>query len=368
MAGVCAGGLACAPRSAAPPAPTDGPAAGDAQPATASSDATSAGSPSSGLSSATETGAKTDLTAHGSPPAAGEDPPPSPSLGTLPDGAPIEPCLDPVPAGMACIPGGKFIRGVDEGALSRNAKPAQEVWLQTFYMDLDEATNEEYRACKEEKKCLRGGPLYNDFSRDKQPIVGVSWYAAVKYCEAHGKHLPTEAQWEKAARGPDGELFPWGNEPATCERAVIQDATGRSCGVKKLKEHPEKGRTFEIGSRPAYRYGLRDMAGNSWEWVYDWESRDWNACGKDCQGQDPTGPCDGKEPCGTKEKRVVKGGSWYWSADYATGYHRRFHYPANDPKVEFHHFGFRCAASADEAKGLLEPVSGPEAAPAAPQP
>jgi formylglycine-generating enzyme required for sulfatase activity len=105
---------------------------------------------------------------------------------------------------MACIPGGAFVRGTDDGP--ENTRPKSTIWLQTFYMDLDEVTNEAYWACKKEKKCLRGGPLYNDFSRPLQPITGISWFAAVKFCELHGKHLPTEAQWEKAARGPDGAL------------------------------------------------------------------------------------------------------------------------------------------------------------------
>lgn len=265
---------------------------------------------------------------------------------TAPDGTVIEPCGD-VPAGMACVPGGPFTRGRDDGP--DNERPAAEVWLQTFYMDLHEVRSADYKACVASKACLRGGPLYNDFSRADQPIVGPSWYAAVRYCEVQGKHLPSEAQWEKAARGPDGALHPWGDEPATCERAVIQDQRGRSCGVDKRFEHPKKGRTFEVGSRPAGVYGLFDMSGNAWEWVADWATESYAACGDACEGTDPLGPCDGAEPCKGHEQKVVRGGSWYWVARYATGTHRRTHVPGNDP---FHHFGFRCAASLDEARVL----------------
>lgn len=276
------------------------------------------------------------------------DAPDEPPALRAPDGTVMLPC-DEEPPGMACIPGGPFLRGADDGP--KNARPRAEVWLQTYYMDLFEVTYAEYKACQQSGACPRGGPLYNDFSRARQPITGVTWYGARDYCASRGKHLPTEAQWEKAARGPEGALYPWGDEPVTCERAVIKDARGRSCGVKKRKEHPDKGRTFEVGSRPPGIYGLYDMIGNSWEWVNDWAARDYSACGEACLGVDPQGPCAGAEPCSGHTERVVRGGSWYWDATYATGIHRRTHVPHNDP---FHHFGFRCAASPEEARALRE--------------
>jgi sulfatase modifying factor 1 len=296
-------------------------------------------------------------------PAPEPTPPPEPEKLVAPDGTVIEPCGE-VPEGMACIPGGPFLRGSDDGP--KNTRPQETVWLQTFYMDLNEVTYKEYKDCQATKKCKRGGPLYNDYDHPRQPITGPSWYAAVKYCEVAGKHLPTEAQWEKAARGPDGNLYPWGNEDATCERAIIMNDKGeRGCGVLKKKEQPWKSKPWEIGSRPPYVYGLYDMAGNSWEWVYDWDSRSYAACGDKCRGTDPKGPCDGKEPCAGHEKRVVRGGSWYWDKTYATAIHRRTHFPANDPKVEFHHFGFRCSASLEEGKALLEAQKAAKAAGAA---
>jgi len=281
------------------------------------------------------------------------EPEPEPPPLVAPDGTVIEPCGE-VPEGMACIPGGPFIRGADDGP--KNAKPAETVWLQTFYMDLYEVTHGDYKACQKTKECLRGGPLYNDFSRSTQPIVGPSWYAAVRYCEVKGKHLPTEAQWEKAARGPDGARYSWGDEEATCDLAVIKDERGRSCGVDKKFEHPKKGRTFVIGTRDPGAYGLYDMAGNAWEWVYDWASDSYASCGDACRGTDPKGPCGGKgkDRCGKVEKRVVRGGSWYWEASYATGYYRRTHFPANLNSVEFHHFGFRCSATLEEARAMVE--------------
>ncbi len=257
------------------------------------------------------------------------------------------PCGD-APKGMACIPGGPFLRGADDGP--PHARPQSTVWVQTFYMDINEVTYKEYRDCVAAGKCRRAGPNYNDFDNPKQPITGINWYDAVNYCEVKGKHLPTEAEWEKAARGTDGRPYSWGFEPPSCSRMVYKNEKGRSCGVPKAGKHGEKGRPEPIGSKPPGVYGLYDMAGNSWEWVYDWYSKSWAICGEECAGIDPKGPCGGKEKCNsTVRRRVVRGGSWYWEAEYATAYYRRSHTPENNP---FHHFGFRCAASSKESKAL----------------
>jgi formylglycine-generating enzyme required for sulfatase activity len=237
--------------------------------------------------------------------------------------------------------------------------PAAHVWVETFYMDVYEVTNAAYEACVEAGDCPEAGPLYMDFDRPRQPITAVSWYDAVAFCRAQGKRLPTEAEWELAARGHDGELNPWGDAPATCELAVIADERGRSCGVRKRGSHPDAGRVLEVGSRPPGRFGLYDMVGNAEEWVADWWSADYADCGADCQGIDPRGPCAGEEPCPGHRYRVVRGGSWYWPAEHNTGSHRRRYRPANDPP---HHFGFRCAATLDQARrlaGVTTEYSGP---------
>lgn len=259
-----------------------------------------------------------------------------------------EACIE-APKGMACIAAGDFVRGSNEGR--RNVRPKATVWLQTFYMDTHEVTVADYKACVASGKCTRARTVYSDFSRDQQPKVGASWYQAVEFCKAQGKHLPTEAEWEKAARGTEGWKFPWGNENATCERAVIKDRRGRSCGVRKRGRGPEKGRTFVVGTKAPNQYGLYDMAGNAWEWVYDWYSSGYKRCGESCLGINPRGPCDGAEKCRGYSKRVVRGGSWYWPADYSTTYFRRAHFPSNKP---YHHYGFRCAASLAEARKLTQ--------------
>ena len=259
------------------------------------------------------------------------------------------PCLKVGALELGCVPGGPFLRGRRRGP--RNARPQETVWLQTFYMDRYEVTFAQYQRCAKERRCAPAKPIYPDFSRPRQPMVGVSWYDAVQYCEAHGKHLPTEAQWEKAARGADGRRYPWGARRATCKLAVIKDGRGRSCGVRQRGRYADRGRTFEVGTRPPTQFGLYDMAGNSWEWVADWYSRSYEACGDACRGVDPLGPCAGAAPCRGHRHKVVRGGSWYWPADLATTSYRRYHVPSNKP---YHHFGFRCAASQPELQALLE--------------
>ncbi len=290
------------------------------------------------------------------PPSAADAPP-----------APVATACDSMSvSGMACIPEGEFIRGSDAGrtcpqgevrripADDSNHRPPATIHMSTYFMDTTEVTYAAYQACVNAGRCRRARPAYNDFSRAQQPMVGVKWYDAFAYCEAIGKHLPTEAEWEKAARGPNGELYPWGNEPPSCERAVIMDASGRSCGTPKAGSHPEKGRTLEVGSRPAGRYGLLDMIGNAEEWTSDWYTRSWEACGEDCQGPDPRGPCSDQpadQACGKRSRKVVRGGSWYWKRACATSWTRRPHVPTNKP---YHHFGFRCAASLEEARLLAD--------------
>ena len=245
--------------------------------------------------------------------------------------------------GMKCIPAGEFIRGSDKH--EPDEKPQAKIYVSEFYMDTYEVTNEDFQKCSKAGKCREClktkncdyiGPRYGKpYLGAKQPVVGVSWYTAREYCEWAGKRLPTEAEWEKAARGTDGNLYPWGNEPASCKNAVIEENGSKGCGNgKKLP-------TSDVGTRAAGAYGLYDMAGNSWEWVNDWYSESFAACGDKCLGKDPQGPCDGKENCKGYEKRVLKGGSWWWDYTYARGSKRRAHYPKNFP--EYHHFGFRCA-------------------------
>jgi sulfatase modifying factor 1 len=267
--------------------------------------------------------------------------------------------------GMSCVPGGPFIRGSEkprtcgQGEVRRiprkkpNHRPVQTLVVSTFYMDQTEVTFSAYQACAKAGKCRRTRPYYNDYDAPDQPMVGMTWFDANQYCKAQGKRLPTEAEWEKAARGSEGELFPWGAEKADCKRAVIMGKKGRSCGVMKKKPSPWKGKTLPVRSRAPGRYGLYDMIGNAEEWTADWYSRDWSKCGEDCARRDPKGPCGDQSPekkCRGHKRKVVRGGSWYWPTACAKSWTRRPHFPKNKP---YHHFGFRCAADWQQAKALI---------------
>jgi formylglycine-generating enzyme len=246
--------------------------------------------------------------------------------------------------GMSCIPEGNFIRG--SNSHEKDESPQAEVYVSEFYMDINEVTNSDFQRCLDFgscKDCLKNktcnyiGPRYGKpYMGANQPITGISWYTAKEYCVFVGKRLPTEAEWEKASRGTQGDLYPWGNEDATCKLAVIEENRKKGCGIDK--DNP----TANISSKPIGRYGLYDMAGNSWEWVEDWYIP-FKDCGVECEGKNPKGICSGSEICSKSNRKVLKGGSWYWDKYYARGSKRRSHDPKNFP--EYHHFGFRCAKS-----------------------
>jgi formylglycine-generating enzyme required for sulfatase activity len=282
-----------------------------------------------------------------------------------PEAIRVTPCAAP-PEGMACVPGGWFTRGVpeplhvcdqsDQGEGGDiGAHPEARVWLDSFFIHQTEVTHAAYQQCAASGGCPPARPLYRDYDAPTQPMTGMSWFDADAYCRAQGMRLPSEAQFEAASRGPNGELYPWGDAPATCDRAIIMDERGRACGVPKRGSSPETGRIWEVGSRPAGRYGLYDMVGNAEEWVADWWTPSYGACGEACEGIDPRGPCAGEAPCEGHRYRVVRGGSWYWPVVHATGIHRRRYAPANQPA---HHFGFRCAVTVRAYQAPEPPESG----------
>ena len=213
-------------------------------------------------------------------------------------------------------------------------KPRHTVEVSTYYIDQREVTNGAYAACEASGFCPKRDlvmPLYEPFLADDLPAIPISYSRARKYCTWVGKRLPTEAEWEKAARGgAEARTYPWGEEPATCDRAQLQ-------GCAPLTTKP-------VGSFAAGAYGLFDMAGNGYEWVNDWASDCYDgcpkACGAACTGPDPAGPCGGAPDCAGHTRRVVRGGSWFWGADQARGSARRA-----EPPEQHHRLGFRCASS-----------------------
>lgn len=216
---------------------------------------------------------------------------------------------------MILIPAGSFIMGSDNNQAA--AKPAHEVYLDAYYIDKFEVTNERYLECLEDGYCNSGGSsrLYNSIW-DNHPVMDVTWYEAQDYCQWRGGRLPTEAEWEKAARGTDERLFPWGNEPVTCERARYGD-----CGwfTVQVGQHPD-------GVSP---YGVHDMAGNAWEWTLDWYKQDYYSYSP---LENPQGP---SEDTGWKSTR---GGAWFYMAGLMTAVWRN-HAP---PSAAYSYLGFRC--------------------------
>lgn len=253
-----------------------------------------------------------------------------------------------VPTDMKCIPGGKYMRGSARQSLSedshqkvRDEAPVMQIEISTFFMDTNEVTFADYQKCYKNGKCQPARPNYRTgYSGARQPMLGANWYQARQYCQSLGKRLPTESEWERAARGSESTLYSWGNSRPTCKLAIIKESGKKGCGT---------GYTWDVGQRPAGHYGLYDMTGNSWEWVADWYSKDYASCGTACAGKDPRGPCQGADGCPGHRYKIVRGGSWWWDAEHALASNRRAHFPANKP---FHHFGFRCAKSPGQSREI----------------
>jgi formylglycine-generating enzyme required for sulfatase activity len=262
------------------------------------------------------------------------------------ESAPVAPCAA-APPGMACIAGGPAIVGSDDGPIAE--RPRRTIHVSTFYMDIHEVTHAEYQACVDDGGCPPLDiPAFNKkimlpFMGPDQPAVPIDYARAHKYCAWAGKRLPTEWEWEKAARGPDGDLYPWGNDPPSCDRAQFRECAPKACKPYPGKNHPwdcVEHATKPAGSHPPGHYGLVDMAGNGYEWTSSWAGTQPSCTG--CTGVDPRGPCDGASPCTAGGgKKILRGGSWYWPKDHVRGSWRR----ADVQATKYHRLSARCATS-----------------------
>lgn len=253
------------------------------------------------------------------PPVADAKPaPPQPMQGreiTGKDGAP-----------MVLIPAGEFRMGSwdDDEYAYLNEKPAHSVYLNAFYIDQYEVTTTRYAKFFQETN--REAPLpWSDQvlkQNGRKPVIGVAWNDAVAYCAWTGKRLPTEAEWEKAARGTDQRLYPWGNETPSEQRANFS----RGYDFKNYEALTDVG-SYEAGKSP---YGVYDMAGNVAEWTADWYDPYY-------YGQSPP-----RNPTGFPigSVRVIRGGSSHLGPDDVRSTRRG----GNDlPTGRYSTVGFRCA-------------------------
>ena len=223
------------------------------------------------------------------------------------------------------VPEGDFMMGSDDG--QNDEKPEHEVYLDAYWIDQTEVTNAMFAECVAEGVCKEPSE-FSSFSRDfyygnnaydEYPVNYVNWFQARSYCEWAGRRLPTEAEWEKAARGEDGRTYPWDNG---------------SPGSDLLNYNSNINDTTSVGlySEGASPYGALDMAGNVWEWVSDYYSGDYYESSPE---KNPTGPEDGDD-------RVIRGGSW----DCYEGLVRSASRYYVNPDDAYYDVGFRCALSA----------------------
>jgi len=250
---------------------------------------------------------------------------------TLVDNAPGCPPAPLVP-GAVRVARGEFVMGSSDGAADE--RPPHRVALRAFRIDRHEVTNSRYRGCVHVGACtapvLRGSHrrrrYYDDPRFDDYPVIFVSWAQAEAFCRFVGGRLPSEAEWEKAARGPapSRRVYPWGDGAPDCSRANRGGAGACVDDTDRVGRRPE-------GASP---YGAQDMAGNVWEWVADWYDADYYARSPRV---DPGGPEAGR-------LKIMRGGCWESQEDTLRVSCRK---PAL-PSTWGYNVGFRCAYPADK--------------------
>jgi iron(II)-dependent oxidoreductase len=235
---------------------------------------------------------------------------------------------------MVLIPAGPFTMGGNNGP--KDERPEHRVILEDFYIDRNKVTNGQFaRFMNIRASNANDGRRWYDIDdtdarihrrngrwsahpgHENHPVVEVSWYGALAYCSWRGKRLPTEAEWEKAARGPDGRKYPWGNDPPDKTRAHFGGGWNELTPVGN----------FAKGASP---YGVLDMAGNGWEWV------------SSAYRPYPYDPRDGREDSNLEAIRGTRGGGHDSRPEDLTATHRGAHVSRN-PRGGHHNITFRCA-------------------------
>jgi sulfatase modifying factor 1 len=305
-------------------------------------------------------------------------------------------------AGMKYIPGGTFAMGGDNGQASPDEFPKHNVQVNAFWMDETEVTNAQFQkfveatryvTTAEQKpdweelkktvapgtakpadsllipaslvfKQTKGPVELHDFNqwwswvagadwkhpqgagssikgKENLPVVHISWYDAMAYCKWAGKRLPTEAEWEFAARGElISNVYPWGNEHVNTGKVKANSWEGKFPYLNTMKDGYLK--SAPVKSYKANGYGLYDMAGNVWEWCSDWYDADYYTSLGKSTTVDPQGPSKSSDPEDIyTPKRSLRGGSFLCNDSYCSGYRvaRRM---KSSPDTGLEHTGFRC--------------------------
>ena len=216
---------------------------------------------------------------------------------------------------------GEFVMGTNDSRVDQ--RPAHEVWLSAYWIDQYEVSNQQFAACVSSGACEdpvsyeseTREEYYDDPAYADYPVVNVSWSQANHYCMWVGGRLPTEAEWEKAARGTDQRIYPWGNEFPDKSYMNFNNLVGDTAAVG----------SYPAGASP---YGVMDLAGNVREWVLDWYE---SAYYQDSPQDNPTGPAEA-------EMRGLRGGAWQSDVNSTRAVYRNMRYPKNSSN----HIGFRC--------------------------
>ncbi|HKE96812.1 MAG TPA: SUMF1/EgtB/PvdO family nonheme iron enzyme [Povalibacter sp.] len=215
------------------------------------------------------------------------------------------------------VPAGKFTMGDDE------SWPSHPLYLDAFYMDRFEITTARFAKFLAATGSINAPDVWDEVKgkdSENMPVIGVSWNDANAYCRWAGRRLPTDAEWEKAARGTDGRAYPWGNSPPTLDLANYENSA----------PGPYENALSPVGEHAAGKspYGIEDMAGNASEWVADWYSESFSAD----ETANPKGPAAG-------DKKVIRGGGRYDPAQRLSAARRMY----ASPDTRADDIGFRCA-------------------------